>query len=246
MRTTLLFVLPLLVMPGTAEARHSYHELDLADGGRLRYALVLPDDFDPEKPIPALLALPPGGQDGRMVRAGLERYWGKLAAERGWLVVSPVAPEGVLFFQGSERHIPELLAHILGQYKIEGGRFHLAGNSNGGRSAFRIAVENPDAFVSLLALPGFPPTEEDFARLDRLVGKPVRLFVGSEDRGWIAPMEATRDRLAELGNDVTLTVLPGEGHVPPSLDRGRFMEELVAVRALLSESSEDEEGNPPQ
>lgn len=221
-----------------AGAEHTYHELELADGGRLRFALVLPRDFDPERTYPALLALPPGGQDERMVEAGLGRYWGRQAAERGWLVASPVAPEGVMFFLGSERYVPELLAHLRANYKIEGGRFHLAGNSNGGRSAFRIALENPDDFLSLVGLPGFPPDDSDFERLDRLAGKPVRLFVGGRDKGWIEAMERTRDVLDGLGTDVTLTVLPGEGHVPPSLDGGRFMDELTAVRDLLAGKEE--------
>ena len=236
MSGNLIPVLGMCLIANLAQAQHTYHELEVADGTRLRYALVLPRDFDPEQTYPALLALPPGGQDERMVEAGLSRYWGRQAAERGWLVVSPVAPKRVMFFVGSERYVPELLDHIRAHFKVEGGRFHLAGNSNGGRSAFRIALENPDAFVSLLALPGFPPSEEEFDRLDRLAGKPVRLFVGGNDRGWVAPMQRTRDVLAALGVDVTLTVLPEEGHVPPSLDGGRFMDELTAVHALLSQA----------
>ena len=221
-------------MASAARVQQTYHDLELSDGGHLRYALVLPRDFDPEQTYPALLALPPGGQDEGMVEAGLSRYWGRQAADRGWLVVSPVAPERVMFFVGSERYIPELLTHIRGRFKIAGERFHLAGNSNGGRSAFRIALDYPASFASLFALPGFPPRAEDFDRLERLAGKPVRLFVGGEDRGWIEPMQRTRDLLEEIGGDVTLTVLPGEGHVPPSLDGGRFMSELEAVHALLS------------
>lgn len=224
----------LCLIATVAGAEPIYHELELAGGGTLRFALVLPRDFDPQRSYPALLALPPGGQDERMVEAGLERYWGRQAAERGWLVASPVAPEGVMFFRGSERYLQELLAHLRASYKIEGGRFHLAGNSNGGLSAFRIALDHPDDFLSLLALPGFPPDDRDFERLERLAGKPVRLFVGGRDKGWIEPMQRTRDVLAGLGADVTLTVLPGEGHVPPSLDGGRFMDELTAVRALAA------------
>lgn len=233
MYAKLISFLGVVLITSTVQAQHTFHELELSDGARLRYALVLPRDFDPETAYPALLALPPGGQDETMVAAGLGRYWGHQAAERGWLVVSPVAPQGVLFFVGSERYVPELLGHIRSNYEVAGGRFHVAGNSMGGRSAFRIALDNPKDFASLIALPGFP-TRDDFDRLDRLAGLPVRLFVGGEDRDWIEPMQRTRDLLADLGNDVSLTVFPGEGHVPPSLDGGRFMEELTAVHNLLA------------
>jgi poly(3-hydroxybutyrate) depolymerase len=240
MSRNLISFLALFLLANATQAQHTYHELELADGSSLRYALILPQDFDPEQTYPGLLALPPGPQDERMVEAGFSRYWGRQAAEHEWLVVSPVAPQGVMFFRGSERHILPLLAHIRANYKIEGGRFHLAGNSNGGRSAFRIALDNPQEFVSLLALPGFPPEDEDFVHLERLAGKPVRLFVGGEDRSWIEPMQRTRDILAKMGHDATLTVLPGEGHVPPSLDGSRFMEELAAVHALVSRASKAE------
>jgi len=227
-------LLGLVLVAGIAHGEHTFHELELSTGGTLRYALVLPPDFDPDRVYPALLALPPGPQHEGMVEAGLSRYWGRQAAESGWLVVSPVAPEGVLFFRGAERHIPDLLEHIRASHRLEGDRFHLAGNSNGGLSAFHIALDSPDQFHSLLALPGFPARDEDFDRLGRLTGKPVRLFVGGADQRWIPPMERARDELAEMGEDVELTILPGEGHVPRSLDGGRFMEELNAVRSLLS------------
>ena len=145
---------------------HTHYQADLWDN---------PEDFDPEHAYPALLALPPGPQTERMVEAGLGRYWGDLAAERGWIVVSPVAPGGVTFFQGSEHLVPELLAQVRDEHRVENGRFHLAGASNGGRSAFRVALEYPEEFLSLTVLPGFPPNDEDRRRLERIAGMPVRM-----------------------------------------------------------------------
>jgi len=234
MSKILISCLSLFLAVTIANAEHTYEELELADGTSLRYALVLPRDFDPEQTYPALLALPPGPQSEGMVEAGLSRYWGRLAADAGWLVVSPVAPGGTLFFRGSEHHIPELLAQIRASYRVEGDQFHLAGSSNGGLSAFRVMLDYPDDFLSLLALPGFPPEDSDFDHLERLTGKPVRLFVGGEDHRWIAPMERAQSLLENMEEDVEFTVLPGEGHVPPSLDGGRFMAELAAVRAVLT------------
>jgi len=237
MRSTLVLVSSLAVLapPADAEEAIRFHELPLDGGGTLQYALVLPVDYDSERVYPALLALPPGAQDARMVAAGLHRYWGRQAAERGWLVVTPVAPDGVSFFQGSERHLPGLLDHIREHYPVEHGRFHLAGNSNGGRGAFRIVLDHPEEFLSLTVLPGYPPAEGDMERLSRLAGMPVRMFVGGEDRGWVQRMEETRKRLEAEGGDVELTVFPGEGHVPPSLDGGRFMRDLEKLRMKLAE-----------
>ena len=56
--------------------------------------------------------------------------------------------------------------HTAATYPPEGGRFHVGGISNGGLSSFRVAVESPERFASLVVLPGFAPIV--------LVGVPVR------------------------------------------------------------------------
>lgn len=213
-------------------ARHGaeYRTLTTRDGTRLRYALVLPEGFDPARTYPVLLALPPGAQNEAMVESGLSRYWGRQAARRGWVVVSPVAPGGRLFFQGSEALVPELLDHLASEFHVEGGTFHLAGQSNGGLSAFRIALDDPSRFRDLVVLPGVPPGDEDFARLARLRGLRVALYVGGRDTGWRRASKRTQQRLRELGIPATLTVVAGEGHVMPTLAGDRVMELLDGFR----------------
>ncbi|MFQ5399143.1 MAG: hypothetical protein ACE5E7_06040 [Anaerolineae bacterium] len=102
----------------------------------------------------------------------------------------------------------------------ENGRFHLAGVSNGGISAFRIAINQPERFHSMLVIPGMLRTEDDFQKLDRLAKLPVAMFVGENDTAWLAQMQAAQTRLAELGGDVFLEIVPGEGHVIQSLQGG--------------------------
>ena len=68
------------------------------DGTPLRYTIVLPTVFTPAKTYPVLLAMPPGPQTEAMVEAGLN-YWRLEAQKRGWIVISPIAPDGVLFFK---------------------------------------------------------------------------------------------------------------------------------------------------
>ena len=217
--------------PRVRSRGHEYHELRTTDGGRLRYALALPDGFEASATYPVLLAFPPGPQTQSMVDAGFGRYWGRQAAMRGWIVVSPVAPDGQLFFRGADALIPALLDHIASEFQIEDDRFHVAGWSNGGRSAFRVALEHPSRVRSLVVLPGGPPTERDFDALDRLVGIPVRMFAGALDTEWVRRMQDTEARLKELGTSVEATTLPGEGHVPNSLDGDPIMTLLDGLRS---------------
>ncbi len=191
---------------GEGEAAPGRQEVEL------RYTVTMPADFDSAKRYPAVLALPPGPQNEAMVEVSHERYWDH-GEQRGWIVVSPVAPQGRLFFQGAEVLIPGLLDTVAAQLPVEGGRFHVAGISNGGISAFRIAENDPERFCSVVVFPGLPGNDRDFERLSRLKGIPVHMYVGEGDARWVTRMQATEARLRELESPVTLTVFPDEGHV---------------------------------
>lgn len=200
----------------------------------LRYALLLPEDFDAAREWPVLLALPPGGQDEDMVEKGLELYFEGEARKRGWVVVSPAAPEGTSFVGGAEARLPALIDAVAREVHPEGGKFHLAGVSNGGRAAFRAATLDPARFLSLTVLPG-APTEEDRARLDRLAGLPIALFVGAEDEDWReAAFEAAEALEAAGAKDVELEVREGEGHVLAPEVGARVFDRLEALRAASS------------
>jgi pimeloyl-ACP methyl ester carboxylesterase len=231
MRRTLATI---LVLTATTNAQ-DWQELPLSDGEKLSYKLGLPDGYDADSTYPVLLALPPGPQTREMVEASWPRYWAEQASSRGWIVVSPSAPDGQLFFRGAERYLPELLRHLRVTYRIEHGRLHLAGVSNGGRSAFRLATQHPHDFLSVTVLPGYPPTAEDEARLDVLADVPVSMYAGGEDTRWVERMHETAAKLRDLGMGVTTTVIPGEGHTPPSLDGDTIMERLDELRAARRE-----------
>ncbi len=186
--------------------------LTLSDATELTYAIALPDGYDSAKTYPVLLALPPGPQTVNMVNAGLESYWEAEGTSRGFIVVSPAVPGTDLFFQGSEKYLPELMAYISQTYGVAGGKFDLAGVSNGGLSAFKVAVDNPDQFRSLTVIPGFPPSREVFGQLERLAGLTVSMFVGERDSGWLEPMTSTAEALRTAGTDVYMEVIPDNGH----------------------------------
>ena len=191
----------------------------MADGTQIEYGLILPEEFDPNVEYPVLLALPPGGQSIDLAVSVAETTYLPEALARGWVVITPAAPGGTLFFQGSERYIGELLG-TLSWIRPEKARYHLAGISNGGRSAFAVAELDPSRFASMVVLPGYPSPPDDEAALDDLVAIPISMFVGGNDPGWIEPMIAARDTLAGLGGVVTLDVREGEGHIMESLSNG--------------------------
>ena len=188
----------------------------LIDNGReLDYFIALPPGFDGRAPYPVLLALPPGDQSRGMAQVGLDRYWEAEGTARGWVIVSPIAHRGKSFHSGLERAVPFLLDEVARSVTFEGGRAHLAGVSNGGKSAFRIATEYPDRFLSLTVLPGYPPDDRATLGLRSLLqlSGGVAMYVGDNDPTWIAPMRTLKQRLDAYGVANTLEVWPASDHV---------------------------------
>ena len=193
-------------------------------GGRsVEYMVTIPEGFSIGDSAPVLLALPPGGQDLEITRNAHNAVYHREAIRLGWVVVSPAAPGGDLFFDGGEDVLPGFVDWIEAWVTPEGGAPHVAGISNGGISAFRFAAENPDRLQSLVVFPGFAQSDDDREALAQLSGIPVRMHVGGNDTGWIAESEATFTALIAAGTNVRLETYPGENHVIQATSDGQII-----------------------
>jgi predicted esterase len=213
-----------------AAGSRTRQSLKLASGRTLDYTLVLPASYRAGAKSPVLVALPPGGQGQPEVDALLDKWWAAEGGKRGWIVVSPVAPGGELFFSDSSDTLVALMDAVAKAYPPEGGGFHLAGVSNGGLSAYRIALDEPKRFLSLLVAPGFPPDDADRAKLTRLVKIPVASYVGENDSSWREGSLRTVTELKRLGGQATLTVSPGEDHILQRITAKQLYDVLDATR----------------
>src|SRR5215475_14170502 len=102
-------------------------------GMPLHYKIALPKEYDPQKSYPAILAFPPGSQTMDMVLTTLVQNWLPEQDKRGYIVVIPAAPLGRGFVGDGAKVFPEFIERLLHEYKIRGGKLHVAGMSNGGR-----------------------------------------------------------------------------------------------------------------
>jgi len=203
--------------PESANPYMQYLTLKIDATTTLTVAVILPECFEPSTAYPALLALPPGFQSRQEVQWAIDKYYIRKSIQRKWIVISPIAPNGVTFHEGSEVFIPMLLDEVLSAYEIEGGKFHLAGISNGGISAFRLAVLYPQRFESMTVFPGVP-LEQDKPLLGQLAPIPVSMFVGeNDDADWVSEMDTTAQILEQNGVDVDFTIVPDEGHIIDAL-----------------------------
>jgi hypothetical protein len=72
----------------------------------VHYKVVLPNDYDPFKIYPAILAFGGGPQTMNTVDNILSRNFRAEAEKRGYIVVAPAAPDGDLFFEDGDLSFP--------------------------------------------------------------------------------------------------------------------------------------------
>ncbi|HLI82310.1 MAG TPA: hypothetical protein VKV17_00240 [Bryobacteraceae bacterium] len=199
-------------------------------GMSLYYKVVLPKDYDADQVYPAILAFPPGAQTNDMVAVTLNGNWAPEAQRRGYIVVIPSAPAGRLFFEEGARVFPQFLDELLREYKIRGNRFHIAGMSNGGLSAFYIAASYPQYFLSVTGFPGYLPDATP-GRLGALAKMCINMHVGELDSGWLDEMQQQASQFRAKGMAVRFTVEKGQSHVIRTLTgdgAGRLFDEIEA------------------
>ena len=181
-------------------------------GTTVHYKVVLPNGYDPAKAYPGILALGGGPQTMNTVDSILTRNFRAEAEKRGYIVVAPAAPDGQLFFESGARIFPEFLKMVLADYKIQDGKFHIAGPSNGGIAAFHVAAANPQYFLSVTAFPGYmwQPSQ---AKLQAISKMCVFMYVGEMDEYmWHGEMKQEAEFLRSKGTLARYTVEKGQPH----------------------------------
>jgi len=194
--------------PGAAEVLEKSKNIA---GVTVHYKVVLPSHYDAAKAYPAVLAFGGGPQTMNIVDGAIERNWRNEAERRGYIVVIPAAPDGQLFFEGGERIFPEFLTKILADYRIADGKFHIAGQSNGGISAFHVAASYPQYFWSVTGFPGYLP-DATAARVGALAKMCINMHVGELDTGWKEEMQQQAAQFRAKGMTVRITVEKGQSH----------------------------------
>ena len=181
-------------------------------GTTVSYKLVLPQGYDAAKTYPAVLVFGGGPQTMSTIDGALARTFQAEAEKRGYIVLGPAAPDGDLFFYDGDRIFPEFLDNILAAHKIDGGKFHVAGPSNGGIAAMHVAAKHPEYFLSATAFPGYlwQPTE---AKLRKLEGICAYFYVGEHDEyRWHGEMRHEAELLRARGSIAQYTEEKGQPH----------------------------------
>jgi poly(3-hydroxybutyrate) depolymerase len=179
-------------------------------GETVDYKVSLPPGYSPDKSYPMVLMFTGGGQALQAAQNSIEQDWQAEADKRGYVVISPAAPDGDLFFQGGDKVFPAFLDMIRKDYRIV-GKIHIAGHSNGGLSAFHIAAKYPAYFSTVT---GYPGLYEDIAGAPMSRLKPLCLYMhaGSLDEEWSNAMQGQMTQMKADGYRIQFTLEQGQTH----------------------------------
>ena len=181
-------------------------------GTTVHYKVVLPTPYDPAKAYPGILAFGGGPQTMNTVDGILMRNFRAEAEKRGYIVIAPAAPDNGLFFEEGARIFPEFLKAMLSDYKIQDGKFHIAGPSNGGIAALHVAALNPQYFLSVTAFPGYM-WQPSTAKLQAISNMCVFMYVGEFDEYmWHGEMKQETEYLRSKGTLARYSVEKGQPH----------------------------------
>ena len=196
-------------------------------GERGGWSLFVPEDLDPERPVPLVVALHGGGGHGRLF------LWSWLRAARtaGAILAAPTSTARTWALMGEDPDTPRLLeivAEIRKRHAVDPERLLLTGMSDGATFSYVSALPSDGPWTHLAPFAGtFHPMLLEFVNADRLGGLPIYLAHGALD--WMFPVgiaRAARDAFSARGAVVTYRELPDLAHAFPT-------EECAAVLAWL-------------
>jgi poly(3-hydroxybutyrate) depolymerase len=219
----LMAVMALLVAPAQAEVQQ---KIGTFAGMQVTYRVILPNNYDATKAYPTILHFAGGGQTVQIVARSTETDWRATAERQGYIVISPAAPEGRLFFEEGARIFPAFIDQILKSYRVAGGKLHVTGHSNGGLSAFHVASLFPQYFISVTGYPGLLDNAPA-ARLAALQPLCLYMHVGEQDTSWLRAMQAEYALMRQRGANIRFAVEKGQGH-RLDVTRDNLLNRLVA------------------
>ena len=144
-------------------------------------------------------------------------------------MVHPVAPERGWINHPAHHALNDLMKRVRKEHSIEGKKFHLFGFGGGCAPATTFARMSSSYFQSLTVVSSREWADWDDSGLRRFRSFPVQQIVGAEDAYGRAEAERVAAVFAERGVEGSLTVIPGEGVLVPSL-RGTELLDAIAER----------------
>ncbi|MEO1444208.1 MAG: PHB depolymerase family esterase, partial [Chloroflexota bacterium] len=163
MKPVLLLLVLALLLPTIAHAQDSQFitETFQQDDLEREYTLYLPDDYDPEEPLPMVVTLHGRFQTGAEMGSYMDLH--NFANANDFIVLYPQALDGEWnFLHGIEgtttgEHsdvdfINSVVDEVTEDYNVDVTRRYVMGMSNGGLMVQRIACETPERYAAFASV----------------------------------------------------------------------------------------------
>jgi predicted peptidase len=179
------------------------------DGTKLLYGRTIPDDYDPRRPRPLVVALHPGG--ARTPFYG-DQFMRQVAlpglADLDPIMVAPDCPTPAWSDPVADQAVMALIDNVMAEYAIDRRRVLVTGFSLGGSGTWFMSSHHTDRFTAAVVLAG--RTEESLERLAKI---PTYIIHSRDDE--VVPFAQAEQRaaaLSALGRVVKFEALQGPGH----------------------------------
>ena len=223
----ILLALAMLLQP----SRPGVYRLtqSVPDLGEIRYAVSLPDGYNPRQARPLVLALHPGGD--RFPYYGgafMEQVVAPGLHDLGAIIVAPDCPTQSWTDPNAERAVLALVQRVMTDYSVDRRRVLITGFSLGGRGTWFMASRHADLFTAAIVMAGAPGNQP----LDRLATRPTYVIHSrADDVVPFAPTDAAVRDLQRLGRVVEFEALDGVGH----FDMGTYVDPLSRAGAWVAD-----------
>lgn len=190
--------------------------VDHENGARGGFSVFVPENYEPNRAWPVVMALHGGSGNGRSF------LWSWVAAARGCgaILVAPTALGETWALMGDDSDSPNLariLAFIGGRWRLDPERRLLTGMSDGGTFTYVSGLESGSPFTHLAPVAAaFHPMLADMADDERVHGLPIHVTHGALD--WMFDVEIARQAhraLAAAGARVTYREIADLSHCYP-------------------------------
>lgn len=212
MAWVLAWLLALAVAGADLPSAKGLHRLeaDIPEVGRVRYAVSVPDGYDPAKPAPLVLVLHPGGQ--RVPYYGAEftrRVVEPALRQLRPIMIAPDCPAAAWSDAAADKTVMTLINDAMRAYAIDRKRVLVVGYSMGGRGTWYMASHHQDLFTAAIPMAA---STRDLA-IDQLGRQPTYIIHSRADE--VVPFEPA-DRLArdlrKMGREVQFEALDDLTH----------------------------------
>lgn len=140
------------------------HEKSFASkaGDVVRYSISIPEDYQPDKPTPLIVALHYGGKVTPFYSRGIiEVLVAPGLGELNAIIVAPDSIAGPWTNEKNEKMVLELMDTINEEFNIDKNKTLLTGFSMGGHGTWYIGSRNQDRFSAMIPVSGAPMVEKD-------------------------------------------------------------------------------------